>query len=53
MMAGLAKAACTSTGRMVRVASNTAAPESATMSERTLPQISAETTTARTASAMS
>ena len=52
MIAGLAKAPSTSTGRMVRVTSRMAAPVSATTSERILPQISAAMTPSSTASTM-
>src|SRR3546814_523419 len=48
MIAGLAKALCTSTGRTTPVINSTAAPVSATTSARTLSQMSAATTTART-----
>ena len=53
MIAGLAKAPCTSTGRTTPVISRTAAPASATTSARTLSQISAATTAASTASVIS
>lgn len=51
-MAGLAKAPWTSTGRIVRVASRTAAPARATTSERSLPQMRATTTEISTVSAI-
>ena len=47
-MAGLAKALCTWFGRTTPVISSTAAPVSATTSERSLSQIRAATTAART-----
>jgi len=50
MMAGLAKAPCTYTGRTTPVISRTAAPVRATTSGRILSQIKADTTAARTRS---
>ena len=50
MIAGLAKAPYTSTGRTTPDISSTAAPARATTSARTLSQISAATTAVRTAS---
>src|SRR3954465_13194282 len=51
-IAGLAKAPCTSTGRMVWVISNMAAPASAATSARSRPWTIAETTPTSTSSAM-
>src|SRR3546814_8758410 len=48
MIAGLAKARCTANGRTTPVISSTAAPVSATTAARTLSQMSAATTAART-----
>src|SRR5690606_4525326 len=53
MIAGLAKALCTSTGRTTPVISSTAAPASATTSDLSLSRISAATTAMRTTSVIS